>query len=48
MRGVADEIISGVGAYYQHRRLGWLKVKVTKVRAPRHGAPVGLKSSQVK
>jgi hypothetical protein len=27
----ADEIIAGCKAWYEHRRLGWLEVKVTKV-----------------
>ena len=29
--GLADEIIAGCSAFYRHRRLGWLAVKVTKV-----------------
>lgn len=30
-RGMADEIISGCSAFYRHRTLGWIAVKVTKV-----------------
>lgn len=29
--GKTDELIAGCKAWYQHRRLGWLEVKVTKV-----------------
>ena len=29
--GVPDELIAGCQAWYKHRRLGWLQVKVTKV-----------------
>ena len=29
--GLPDELIAGCAAYYEHRRLGWLQVKVTRV-----------------
>lgn len=29
--GLPDELIAGCAAYYEHRRLGWLRVKVNRV-----------------